>query len=72
MWIHVAGSKFKSWDDFFTQTSAQMKINGIDVKTRKYILLWREKYRSQGEELYELPTMKKVGGGERKKPKNKK
>ncbi|KTW32125.1 uncharacterized protein T551_00807 [Pneumocystis jirovecii RU7] len=67
---NICASKFKSWSDLFTQTSMQMKINGINTKTRKYILLWREKYR-QGEELCELPIMKKVGGGERKRLKNK-
>jgi len=42
-------SKFNSWQELFTMSSAQLKERGIEPpRTRRYLLRWREKFR-QGE-----------------------
>lgn len=57
----AVGSKITDWDKLFTMTSFDLKEAGLTPRQRKYLLRWQEKYR-QGDELYALPVMKKIGG----------
>lgn len=47
-----------------------MKQKGIETRTRRYILAWREKF-VKGEELQEIKRGKKSWGGERRRKANK-
>lgn len=39
-------SKFSSWEEMFTMSSAQLKARGLEPpRARKYFLRWREKFR---------------------------
>lgn len=58
--------QFESWENLMTMTSYEMKNKGIDTRQRRYLLLWREKYR-RGEPLTEHVRGKKRWGGERKR-----
>ncbi|KXS21295.1 hypothetical protein M427DRAFT_130808 [Gonapodya prolifera JEL478] len=53
-------SKFNSWDAFWTASSAQMEEMGIPPKSRKYILSWKDNFRS-GIALRPIPLNKKKG-----------
>lgn len=54
------------WAKFFTMGSKQMKEEGIDTAVRRYILDWQEGFR-QGQPLYEVKTLVKKHGGERRR-----
>ena len=62
----AAASKIPDWPALFTMSSTDFKTAGLSPRERKYILRWREKYR-RGEELTQLPVMRKQHGGERKR-----
>jgi hypothetical protein len=62
----VASAKITEWPQLFTLSAHDLKEAGLTPRQRKYLLLWREKYR-QGEELEALPVMRKKYGGERKR-----
>ncbi|VVT43702.1 mitochondrial 37S ribosomal protein mS41 [Magnusiomyces paraingens] len=55
-----------TWEKLMTMSSQQMKADGIDVRSRKYILAWREKF-AKGDELCEIKRGKKSWGGERRR-----
>ncbi|BFZ53238.1 telomere length regulation protein [Savitreella phatthalungensis] len=62
----AAGKKLTEWTQLFQTSREDLKEIGLTPRQRKYLLRWREKYK-HGEEPHELPVMKKVGGGERKR-----
>ncbi|ORY81530.1 IGR protein motif-domain-containing protein [Protomyces lactucae-debilis] len=62
----VAAPKITEWPQLFQMSAHDLKEAGLSPRQRKYLLLWREKYR-QGEEPYALPVMRKKHGGERKR-----
>lgn len=53
-------------DKFLGSTSKQMKAQGIDVSTRRYMLRWKNKFVNDLEPLREHKRGKKRNGGERK------
>ncbi|EPY50475.1 fungal protein [Schizosaccharomyces cryophilus OY26] len=57
--------KITTWEELFTKNTRDMKEDGLDVRTRKYIVNQRNRY-IQGYNLTPYPTMKKKKGGERR------
>ncbi|KNC84316.1 hypothetical protein SARC_03477 [Sphaeroforma arctica JP610] len=49
--------KFEDWDDLMTATTYVMKPRGIDIKSRKYIRSWVNRY-SLGIDPTPLPFTK--------------
>ncbi|WBW72746.1 mitochondrial ribosomal protein subunit S41 [Schizosaccharomyces osmophilus] len=57
--------KITNWEELFTKSTRDMKEDGLDVRTRKYIANQRNRY-IQGYNIVPYPTMKKKKGGERR------
>ncbi|EPX71600.1 uncharacterized protein SOCG_01817 [Schizosaccharomyces octosporus yFS286] len=57
--------KIKTWEELFTKSTRDMKEDGLDVRTRKYIANQRNRF-IQGYNVASYPTMKKKKGGERR------
>lgn len=58
---------FASWEEFMKADGYVMKGKGIDVRTRRYILNWKEKFAKGETELCTINRGKKSWGGERRR-----
>lgn len=56
--------QFSSWDSLINARSKTLKANGLDVRDRRYLLGWIERYK-QNVSLQEIKRGKKRWGGER-------
>ncbi|VEU23957.1 DEKNAAC105106 [Brettanomyces naardenensis] len=52
------------WKKFFSMSSKQMKDEGMETATRRYILDWQERFK-KGVKLEEMKVVEKKHGGER-------
>lgn len=66
----AASESSSSWQDLMTLSSYELKQKGIETRTRRYILSWREKF-TKGEPVVENKRGKKSWGGERRRKANK-